>query len=74
MKGRTSRRRGDMRPSQNGGGGAVYGIGMIGAAVFFYRSAVSREDYLLALPKAMVWPALLVYQALKWFYGRPASA
>ena len=47
------------------GGGAVYGIGMIGALVYFLQTAVSGWDYVLALPKAIVWPALLVYKLLK---------
>lgn len=60
------------RPRQNGapaGGGAVYGLGMIGAMVYFFRSAESGRDQLLAIPKASVWPALLVYKLLKSFYG-----
>ena len=60
------------RPRQNGapaGGGAVYGLGMIGALVYFLGSAESGRDYVLAFPKASVWPALLVYKLLKSFYG-----
>jgi hypothetical protein len=51
------------------GGGAVYGLGMIGALVYFFGSAESGRDRLLAVPKASVWPALLVYKLLKSFYG-----
>ena len=51
------------------GGGAVYGIGMLGALVYFLQAAKSGSDYLLAFPKAIVWPALLVYKLLKSFYG-----
>ncbi len=60
------------RSQQSGpanGGGAVYGLGMIGAAVYFFQSAESGWDYVLAFPKAIVWPALLVYKLLKSFYG-----
>ena len=60
------------RPRRNGApasGGAVYGLGMIGAMVYFLRSAVSTRDQVLAIPKACVWPALLVYKLLKSFYG-----
>jgi hypothetical protein len=46
-------------------GGAVYGLGMIGALVYFLRTADSREDYILAVGKAVVWPAILVYLALR---------
>jgi hypothetical protein len=51
------------------GGGAVYGLGMIGAVAYFFGSAESGRDYLLAAPKAILWPALLVYKLLKSLYG-----
>ena len=57
------RRRGGARgnrPPANGG--AVYGLGMIGALVYFLRAAETDRDRLLAFPMAMVWPALLVYR------------
>ena len=47
------------------GGGAVYGLGMIGALVYFLGSAASGADYVLAFPKAMFWPAILVHKLLK---------
>ncbi len=47
------------------GGGAVYGLGMIGALVYFLGSAKSGPDYLVAVGKAVVWPALLVYRAFR---------
>jgi hypothetical protein len=47
------------------GGGAVYGLGMIGALAYFLGSAHGARDYVLALGKATVWPALLVYRAFK---------
>ena len=46
-------------------GGAVYGLGMIGALVFFVGVARTRQDYVLAVGKAAVWPALLVFRAFK---------
>jgi len=51
------------------GGGAVYGLGMIGALVYFLGSAESGWDYVLALGKAIVWPALLVYRAFRVLGG-----
>ena len=51
------------------GGGAVYGLGMIGALAYFLGSAKSGQDYFLALGKATVWPALLVYRAFKVLGG-----
>jgi hypothetical protein len=50
-------------------GGAVYGLGMIGAAVYFFTTATTRDERLLAIPKAIVWPAILVYLALKRLDG-----
>ena len=32
------------------------------APVYFFSRAQERHDYLLAIPKAVVWPALLVYK------------
>lgn len=48
------------------GGGAVYGLGMIGALVYFAGTAVTGRDYALAFAKAMVWPAILVYRAFRY--------
>ena len=68
----TRRKRKAWRSRQNGppaGGGAVYGLGMIGAMIYFLGSARSGWEYVLAIPKASVWPALLVFKLLKSFYG-----
>jgi hypothetical protein len=51
------------------GGGAVYGLGMIGALAYFLGSAETPGDYVLAVGKAIVWPALLVYRAFKVLGG-----
>ena len=50
-------------------GGAIYGLGMIGALVYFLGAARSGRDYVVALGKAVVWPALLVYRAFKVLGG-----
>ncbi len=42
---------------------------MIGAMAYFFLSAESRWDYAMAIPRATVWPALVVYKLLKSFYG-----
>jgi hypothetical protein len=59
----------DARTAPRQGGGAVYGIGMIGALVYFLGSAESPSDYALGLGKAVVWPALLVYRAFRALDG-----
>ncbi|MCK5134155.1 MAG: hypothetical protein KAR19_00085 [Bacteroidales bacterium] len=44
---------------------AVYGIGLIGAAVYFISTATGFWIGVLGILKALVWPALLVYEAFK---------
>ena len=59
------RRKATQRNAPPPASGAVYGLGMIGALVYFLRIAETREDYVLAAGKAVVWPAILVYLALR---------
>lgn len=68
--GMAKRKRGSStRNAPPAGGGAVYGLGMIGALAYFIGTAQSGRDYVLAVGKAVVWPALLVYRALKVLGG-----
>lgn len=46
-------------------GGAVYGLGLIGAAIYFISHATTFWLGVLGILKAFVWPAFLVYQALR---------
>lgn len=48
-------------------GGAVYGLGMIGAAVYYIGQATTFGAGVIGFLKALVWPAFLVYSALKFF-------
>ncbi len=45
--------------------GAVYILGFIGAAVYYLSQATGFWPGVWGFLKAIVWPALLVYQALK---------
>ena len=45
--------------------GAVYGLGLIGAAVFYISTATGFWMGVLGFLKALVWPAFLVYEAFK---------
>jgi hypothetical protein len=47
------------------GSGAVYGLGLIGAVVYFVMQATTFWMGVLGVLKAIVWPAILVYEALK---------
>lgn len=49
--------------------GAVYGLGFIGAAVFFISNATGFWSGVLGFLKAIVWPAFLVYEAFKYLMG-----
>lgn len=47
-------------------GGAVYGLGFIGAAVYYISNATTFWVGVLGFLKALVWPAFLVYGLLKY--------
>ncbi|MBP9686415.1 MAG: hypothetical protein KBD66_01280 [Candidatus Doudnabacteria bacterium] len=50
------------------GGSAVYGMGLIGAAVYFISTANGFWMGVLGILKALVWPAILVYEAFQFLY------
>jgi hypothetical protein len=50
---------------EKGGASAVYGLGFIGAAVYFISNSETFWMMLLGFLKALVWPAFLVYQAFE---------
>jgi hypothetical protein len=45
--------------------GAVYGLGLIGAAIYFISAATGFWMGVLGFLKAIVWPVFLVYEAFK---------
>lgn len=47
-----------------GCGGAVYGLGFIGAAIYYIQTATTFWGGVLGFFKAIVWPAFLVYKLL----------
>jgi hypothetical protein len=44
----------------------VYGLGFIGALVYYLQHATTFVTGLLGFLKAMVWPAMLVYKLLEY--------
>ena len=48
-----------------GGGGAVYGLGFIGALVYYIQHALTFQEGLIGFLKALAWPAFLVYKLLE---------
>ena len=46
------------------GGGAIYGLGIFGALVYYWQQADAVGEYLLAIIQGLYWPAFMVYEAL----------
>ena len=46
---------------------AVYGLGIIGAAIYFISNATTFWAGALGVIKAIFWPAFIVYQAFTFF-------
>lgn len=51
-----------------GGGGAVYGLGLIGALVYYLQNAATFWEGVLGFLKAIVWPAFLMYHLFDFFH------
>jgi len=51
---------------RTGCGSAIYGLGFIGSAVYFISTASGFWAGVLGLLKAIVWPAFLVYNLMKF--------
>jgi hypothetical protein len=50
---------------KNGGmGGCVYGLGFVGALIYFISNAPTFWVGVLGFFKAVIWPAVLVFEAL----------
>ena len=45
---------------------AIYGIGLIGAMVYFISTSHGFASILLGVLKAFIWPALVVFQLMKF--------
>ncbi len=48
--------------AQGGSGGAVYGLGLIGAWVYYIGRATTNQERALGFLKGLVWPAYMVYE------------
>lgn len=44
----------------------IYGLGLIGAAIFYISNATSFWAGVVGFLKALVWPAFLVYELLTY--------
>jgi hypothetical protein len=53
---------------QGGASEAVYGLGLIGAWIYYFTHAASFWLGVLGFFKGIVWPAMLVYEVLKYLH------
>ncbi|MDX1628643.1 MAG: hypothetical protein R3345_08080 [Fulvivirga sp.] len=51
---------------KNASNNTVYGLGVIGAAVYYISNAASFWMGFTGFLKALVWPAFLVYELLQY--------
>ena len=59
-----------MAKAKDGSNGAVYGLGLIGALIYFMQAATSFTEVIIGFFKALVWPAYIVFKLLETFYGK----
>lgn len=45
--------------------GAIYGLGFVGAAIYYISMATGFWVGVLGVLKALIWPAFLVFELLK---------
>ena len=51
---------------KGGCGGVAYGLGFIGAVIYYIQAATGFWNGVLGVLKALVWPAFLVFELLKF--------
>ena len=51
---------------RNGASASVYGLGLLGALVYYISHATTLWLGVLGFFKAIFWPAMLVYELLKY--------
>ena len=51
------------------GGGALYGLGVLGAWVWFFQQAEGLWAYVLAFFQGVFWPAFMVYEGFRTLAG-----
>jgi hypothetical protein len=53
---------------QSGASEAVYGFGLIGAWIYYFTHAATFWLGVLGFFKGIVWPAMLIYEVLKYLH------
>ena len=47
-----------------GSGGAIYGLGIIGALFYFLKGAATFSAVMIGIGKSIFWPALVIFKLL----------
>ena len=54
------------KKNDTNGSGAIYGLGFIGALIYYISSAGGFWAGVLGILKAIIWPVFVVYELLKF--------
>jgi len=57
--------KGGGKMKNNAGSGAIYGLGVLGALIYFLQHATSFIDGLVGIIQAIFWPGVVLYKALE---------
>lgn len=49
----------------NAGSGAIYGLGVIGALIYYIQHAATLVMGIIGVVKAIFWPAVILYKVLE---------
>lgn len=60
---------GEKTQKSGSAGDAVYGLGVIGAAVWYISTAATFWLGVVGFLKALVWPAFLIYESFMFIAG-----
>ena len=55
----------DFKIQDHGCSGAIYGLGTVGAAIYFASTSTNFWGLITGFLKALVWPAFVVYGLLR---------
>tara|TARA_Y100000310_G_C20250639_1_gene608917 strand:+ start:374 stop:565 length:192 start_codon:yes stop_codon:yes gene_type:complete len=58
--------KGTTKCNMHGCGGAAYGLGFLGAVVYYISTASGFWNGVLGVLKAIVWPAFFVFELLRF--------
>ncbi|MFH1823141.1 MAG: hypothetical protein ABH817_00265 [archaeon] len=47
-------------------GGAIYGLGFLGSAIYYISTASGFWSAVLGILKSIVWPVFLIFETLKF--------